>query len=69
MPLYDWKNAPEWANYAARDFNGFALWFENKPELLTIVLGVPGLLAGFGTTLAITQAVADSKIDAVNKDG
>jgi len=33
MSLYDWKNAPEWANYAARDFNGFAGWFENKPEL------------------------------------
>lgn len=33
MSLYDWKNAPEWANYAARDFNGFAHWFENKPEL------------------------------------
>lgn len=33
MSLYDWKNSPEWANYAARDFNGFAQWFESKPEL------------------------------------
>ena len=33
MSIYDWSNAPEWATCAARDFNGFAHWFENKAEL------------------------------------
>jgi len=29
----DWKNAPDWANYVARDADGCWYWFENKPEL------------------------------------
>ncbi|ENX01465.1 hypothetical protein F900_01832 [Acinetobacter modestus] len=33
MTLYDWSTAPTWATCAARDFNGFAHWFENKAEL------------------------------------
>lgn len=33
MHKYDWDNAPAWATCAARDFNGFAHWFENKAEL------------------------------------
>lgn len=29
----DWKNAPEWANYWARDMDGEEVWFENRPTL------------------------------------
>lgn len=28
---YNWNEAPLWANYAARDSNGFARWFESVP--------------------------------------
>lgn len=27
-----WDNAPEWANYLAKDFNGIWYWFQHKPE-------------------------------------
>lgn len=33
MTMYDWNSAPDWATCAARDFNGFAHWFEHKAEL------------------------------------
>ena len=29
--LYDWSNAPDWANWAAMDRNGKAYWFDKKP--------------------------------------
>lgn len=29
--LYNWENAPEWAQWGARDSNGFAHWFEDLP--------------------------------------
>jgi hypothetical protein len=27
----DWKDAPDWANWAAQDYDGRWFWFENKP--------------------------------------
>lgn len=30
-----WDDAPEWANYLARDKNGQWFWYENKPIALT----------------------------------
>lgn len=27
----DWKNAPDWANYWAMDWNGQCCWYENLP--------------------------------------
>jgi hypothetical protein len=27
----EWKDAPEWAQWAAQDFDGDWYWFENKP--------------------------------------
>lgn len=38
--LYNWQEAPEWANYAARDSNGFAHWFSELP--------VPFFESGYG---------------------
>ena len=32
MSIYNWNDAPEWANYAATDKNGKAYWFEDKPS-------------------------------------
>lgn len=32
MSQYDWTNAPEWANYGTRDRDGFASWWENRPD-------------------------------------
>lgn len=32
--LYDWNNAPEWAEFAARDANGFACWYSAFPTLV-----------------------------------
>lgn len=29
----DWKDAPEWANYLAQDYNGSWYWFELQPSL------------------------------------
>ena len=31
--LYDWSQAPEWANWAATDKDGSVYWFKVKPEL------------------------------------
>ena len=31
---YPWHLAPDWAEYAAIDQNGFAFWFEEKPFIL-----------------------------------
>ncbi len=28
-----WKDAPEWANYLARDLDGTWVWFEDKPTV------------------------------------
>lgn len=28
----DWDEAPEWANYVARDADGEWYWYENKPK-------------------------------------
>jgi hypothetical protein len=28
----DWKNAPEWANYVAKNKNGVWCWYENMPS-------------------------------------
>ena len=30
--LYDWSQAPEWANYAARDGSGLVCWFSHRPS-------------------------------------
>ena len=30
---YPWKDAPEWANYAATDSDGDKCWFEFEPTL------------------------------------
>jgi hypothetical protein len=30
--LYDWNSAPIWANWGARDSNGFAHWFASLPH-------------------------------------
>jgi hypothetical protein len=27
----DWKDAPDWANYLAQDFDGEWHWFEERP--------------------------------------
>ena len=27
----DWKDAPEWANYLAQEYDGSWFWFELKP--------------------------------------
>lgn len=29
----DWKDAPEWANYCARDEDGEWFWYADKPEI------------------------------------
>lgn len=29
----DWKDAPEWANYLARDGDGTWCWYEKRPTL------------------------------------
>lgn len=29
----DWKDAPEWANYLAKDSNGVWYWYALKPKL------------------------------------
>lgn len=31
----DWKDAPEWAQYLARDEDGRWFWYEAKPDLLS----------------------------------
>ena len=28
----DWKDAPEWAKWIAKDLSGQWWWYENKPE-------------------------------------
>lgn len=33
MQYYNWKEAPDWAMWAARDSNGMAWWFEDEPYL------------------------------------
>lgn len=32
MSKPDWKDAPEWANYLARDEDGAWWWYEEKPH-------------------------------------
>jgi len=32
--LYDWSQAPEWANWAATNEDGEVWWHERKPEIL-----------------------------------
>ncbi len=50
--LYNWKEAPEWAKYAARDSNGFAHWFEELPRPSSIsAVGVEWL--SIGTTRSL----------------
>ena len=31
--LYDWRKAPEWANWAAMDEDGDVFWYEGKPKM------------------------------------
>jgi hypothetical protein len=33
---YPWKDAPEWAQWAAKNTNGRSLWFEFKPEFIWV---------------------------------
>jgi hypothetical protein len=35
----DWEDAPEWANWLARDADGELCWFENEPQLRGEVWG------------------------------
>ena len=30
----DWKDAPEWANWLARDMSGRWFWWERKPDFI-----------------------------------
>lgn len=32
MLTIDWTQAPEWANFAAMDYDGEWWWYENKPQ-------------------------------------
>jgi len=33
---YPWDEAPEWANYAATDWDGQMYWFADKPKKLIV---------------------------------
>ena len=37
--LYDWSQAPDWAQWAATDANGGSFWFENKP-ILSLIMSI-----------------------------
>lgn len=37
--MYEWENAPEWAQYAATSSNGKAIWYELKPKIAAGISG------------------------------
>jgi hypothetical protein len=39
---YPWDEAPEWANYAATDWDGQMYWFANEPKKITTWVGQGG---------------------------
>lgn len=34
MKKPDWKDAPDWARYAAMGADGYWFWYENKPSFI-----------------------------------
>ena len=42
-----WSDAPEWANWLAKDESGEWYWYENEPTRLVPVFGGEGNIIGY----------------------